>query len=120
MIRDIYSRDIEAPNYSEDTLEVSDTLSQLILKIENCLFTTKGDVLGAPGMGANLDQLIFSLVLSEATIQNNINSQITAYCLPQLAGFTIDTKVSFFSTVERNGCFVDIYVDEQRVLGALF
>ena len=86
MIRDMYSRDIEAPKYNDAVLEVSDPLSQLILKIENCLFTRKGDVLGAPGVGANLDELIFSLVLNENTIQNNINSQITAYCLPNFAG----------------------------------
>ena len=121
MIRDMYSRDIEAPNYNSATLEVSDTLSQLILKIENCLFTAKGDVLGAPGMGANLDELIFSLVLSESTIQDKINNQISAYCLPNtVGGFSIDTSVRFFSTLERNGCFVDISVNEQRVLGAIF
>jgi len=120
MIRDIYSRDATSPKYNENTLEVSDTLSQLILKIENCLFTRKGDVLGAANMGANLDELIFSLVLNENTIQNSINGQITAYCLPDLAGFDIDTKVSFFSTKERDGCFVDIFVNEQRVIGALF
>ena len=120
MIRDIYSRDIEAPNYSDDTIEVSDTLSQLIIKIENCLFTRKGDVLGAPGMGANLDELIFSLVLNENTIQNKINTQITAYCLPNFAGFDVDVKVTFFSTLERDGAFVDIFVNEQRVIGALF
>jgi len=120
MIRDIYSRDVDAPKYNEQTLEVSDRLSQLILKIENCLFTRKGDVLGAPNMGANLDELIFSLVLNENTIQNAINGQITAYCLPDLAGFDVDTKVSFFSTVERDGCLVDIFVNEQRVIGALF
>ena len=120
MIRDIYSRDALAPKFNDNTLEVSDTLSQLIINIENCLFTTKGDVLGSPGMGANLDELIFSLVLSENTIENNINSQITAYCLPDIAGFNVDTKVSFFSTLERDGCLVDIFVNEERVLGALF
>jgi|TARA_R110002074_G_scaffold269712_1_gene441556 hypothetical protein len=120
MIRDIYSRDIEAPKYNDDTLEVTDSLSQLILKIENCLFTRRGDVLGAPGMGANLNDLIFSLVLNENTIQNNINNQIAAYCLPNIAGWTVTCKVSFFSTAERNGAFVDIFVNEQRVIGALF
>ena len=59
MIRDIYSRDVESPKYNDQTLEVSDALSQLIIKIENCLFTRKGDVLGSPGMGANLNDLIF-------------------------------------------------------------
>tara|TARA_R100000697_G_C5386886_1_gene181570 strand:- start:260 stop:622 length:363 start_codon:yes stop_codon:yes gene_type:complete len=120
MIRDIYSRDAEAPKFNDATLEVSDSLSQLIIKIENVLFTRKGDVLGAPEVGCNLDELVFSLVLNENTIQNNINSQITAYCLPGFAGFDVDTRVSFFSTLERDGCLVDIFVNEQRVIGALF
>ena len=120
MIRDIYSRDDKAPKYSDDTLEVSDPMSQLIIKIENCLFTRRGEVLGVPSIGANLDDLIFSLVLNETVIQNTINSQISAYCLAEQGGFSIDTKVSFFSTAERDGCLVDIFVNEQRVIGALF
>ena len=32
MIRDIYSRDALAPKFNDNTLEVSDTLSQLIIK----------------------------------------------------------------------------------------
>jgi hypothetical protein len=120
MIRDMYSRDATQANYSATTLEVSDSLSQLILKIENVLFSNKGDVLGSPGMGCNLNDLIFSIVLIESTIQNTINSQIAAYCLPNVSGFDVDTKVQFFSTLERNGALVDIFVDERRVLGALF
>jgi hypothetical protein len=120
MIKDIYSRDITAPKYNENTLEVSDELSQLILKIENCLFTRRGDVLGAPGMGANLEDLIFSLVLSETVIANNITSQISAYCLPEQGGFNVETVVSFYSTAEVDGCLVDIFVNEIRVIGALF
>ena len=120
MIRDIYSRDIEAPKYNEDILEVSDPLSQLIIKIENCLFTRKGDVLGAPTLGANLEDLVFSLVVNETVIQNTINSQITAYCLANDGGFDINTKVTFYSTAEADGCLVDIFVNEQRVIGALF
>jgi|TARA_R110002060_G_scaffold6041_6_gene9198 hypothetical protein len=120
MIRDIYSRDIEAPKYSSTTLEVSDPLSQMILKIENCLFTRKGDVLGSPGLGANLEDLIFSLIPNETVIQNQINSQISAYCLANEGGFSIDTNVTFYSTAETDGCLVDIFVNEQRVIGALF
>jgi len=120
MIRDMYSRDAKAPKFNDATLEVNDTLSQLIIKIENCLFTRKGEVLGSPNMGANLDELIFSLVLNENTIQNNINGQISAYCTPATAGFDVDTRVSFFTTEDRNGAFVDIFVNEQRVIGALF
>ena len=51
MIKEIYSRDIDSPKYNNDVIVVTDQLQQLILKVENCLFTRKGDVLGAPNMG---------------------------------------------------------------------
>ena len=121
MIKEIYSRDIEAPKYNDDVIEVTDQLQQLILKIENCLFTRQGEVLGAPNIGCNLDDLVFSLVLNESVISQKISSQIQTYCLNSSSSqFGIDVRVQFFSVTERNGCFVDIYVNEQRVIGALF
>ena len=120
MIHDIYSRDVDAAKYNDDIIEVTDELNQLILKIENTLFTRQGDVLGVPGFGCNLEDLIFSLVLNEIVIQQKINTQIQAYCLPDFSKFNIDTRVQFFSSDDRNGCLVDIFINEQRVLGALF
>jgi hypothetical protein len=121
MIKEIYSRDIDAPKYNDDIIEMTDKLQQLILKIENVLFTRRGDVLGAPNVGCNLDDLIFSLVLNESVIAQRINTQIQTYCLNSSDGsFGVDTRVQFFSTVERNGALVDIYINEQRVIGALF
>ena len=38
MIRDMYSRDATTANYSANTLEVSDNLSQLVLKIERVMY----------------------------------------------------------------------------------
>lgn len=119
MLKDIYTRDEQAPKYDPFRLEVDDTLSQLILKIENVLFTRKTEVLGDSNFGANLDDLIFSLVYNENTIANQINKQIQAYCL-QGSEFGINTQVQFFKTPERNGALVDIFINEQRVLGVLF
>jgi len=120
IIKDIYSRDEDAPKYSSNQLEVSDMTSQLILKIENCLFTRRGEVLGAPDMGANLDDLIFSLVINEAVIQASINKQIQTYCLTNDQSYNIDTRVKFFNLNGTKGAFIDIFVNEQRVIGALF
>jgi|TARA_R110000796_G_scaffold37565_2_gene94763 phage baseplate assembly protein W len=121
MIKEIYSRDIDAPKYNDDVIEVTDELQQLILKIENCLFTRQGDVLGSPDMGCNLDDLVFSLVLNESVISQRISSQIQTYCLQNSSSrFGIDVRVQFYSLVDRSGCLVDIYVNEQRVIGALF
>lgn len=120
MIKDIYSRDPTSVNYNPNRLEISDALSQLILKIENVLFTRKTEVLGAPDFGVNLDDLVFSLVLNESVIEQKINQQITAYCTNSNGQFNVNAKVRFYSTPERDGALVDIYVNEERVIGALF
>lgn len=120
MINDIYSRGPSDNKYSPDVIEVTDGLSQLILKIENALFTRQGDVLGVSGFGCNLEDLLFSIVLNEAVIQQKIANQIQTYCLQNNNDYGIDVRVSFFNTEGRNGALVDIYIDEQRVIGALF
>ena len=120
MLKDIYSREIESPNYDPVRLEVNDSLSDLIIKIENMLFTRKGEVLGDTNFGANLDELIFTLVLNESSIQRRIETQIATYCLNVVGDYTVNTQVQFFSTAERDGALVNIYVNQNRVIGMLF
>lgn len=120
MLMDIYSRGEADNKFSPDVIEVTDELSQLILKIENTLFSRKGEVLGVPDFGCNLDDLIFSIVLNEAVIQQRIASQIQSYCLPDVNKFGVDVRVSFFQSDGRNGALVDIFINETRVIGALF
>lgn len=120
MIHDIYSRTASENKFSPDVIEVTDELSQLILKIENTLFSRKGEVLGVPDFGCNLDDLVFSIVLNEAVIQQKISNQLQYYCVPDGNKFNVDTRVSFFSTEGKNGALVDIFINEVRVIGALF
>ncbi len=120
MIHDIYSRSIDDTKFSPDVVEVTDELSQLILKIENVLFTRKGEVLGAPDFGCNLNDLVFSLILNESVIEKKISSQIISYCLPNDVKFSIDVSASFFQSEGRNGALVDIFINETKVIGALF
>jgi len=119
-LRDIYSRDVDAPKYQASRLEVDDELDDLIIKIDNCLFTRRGEVLGAPDFGCNLDDLIFSLVNNEEVIRNKIGEQIVAYCLTGYDGLSVDVQVKFFASAERNGCFIDIFVEDKRVVGVLY
>lgn len=119
MLIDIYSRGEDDNKYSPNIIEVTDELSQFILKIENVLFTRKGEVLGVPNFGCNLEDLIFSLVINENVIQQKINAQIQAYCMTS-NNFSVDTRVTFFKNSDRDGALVDIYVNENRVIGALF
>jgi hypothetical protein len=119
-LRDFYSRDTEAPNYSDKLLEVDEALNDLVLKIENVLFTRKTEVLGAEDFGCNLDDLIFSLTNNEDMIRKTIGAQIVAYCLIGQDGFAVDVNVKFFETNQTNGCLIDIMINDKRVIGVLY
>jgi hypothetical protein len=120
-IKDIYSRDIKAPNYTSTQLEVDDPLGDLIIKIENTLFTNRTEVLGAPEFGANLDDLVFSLVNNEDMIRSTVGQQINNYCLNTAENpFYVKVDVQFFMSEGRNGCYVDIIINDQRALGFLY
>ena len=119
-IKDFYSRDTKAPKYSEKRLEVDEALDDLIIKIENTLFTNKTEVLGAEDFGCDLDSLIFSITNNEDIIRNKIGQQIVEYCLTGYDGFRVDVHVKYFTTELRNGCFIDIIVNDKRVVGVLY
>jgi len=120
VLSDFYTRDDSYKSYNNDILEIHDELSDIIIKIEQILFTRKGEVLGSPEFGCNLDDLVFSQVLNASYIENQINEQIRAYCT-SYAQYDINAKVSFFQVDEnRNGCLIDVYVNDERVIGALY
>ena len=119
-LKDFYSRDVDAPKYQASRLEVDEPLDDLIIKIEQTLFTRRHSVLGAPSFGCNLDDMIFSLTSNESTIRNVCGQQIVEYCLTGNDGFSVDVQVKFFQTAERNGCFIDVFVDDKRVVGVLY
>lgn len=121
MLSDFYTRDNSYKKYNNnDILEINDELSDLIIKIEQLLFTKKGEVLGSPDFGCNLDDLVFSQVLTASYIENQINDQIASYCT-SFSKFNIKAKVSFFQATENaNGCLIDVYVNDERVIGALY
>ena len=119
MIFDINTRE-DNPELLVQRLEVNDALTQLLIKIENTLFTKKGEVLGVSNFGVNLEELLFSIIYNEAAIESRITSQIQMFCVQQLTNYSIRTKVKFFVQENRTGALVDIYIDDVRLLSALF
>lgn len=120
MLSDFYTRDDSHKSYNNDILEINDELSDLIIKIEQILFTKKGEVLGNPDFGCNLDDLVFSQILNASYIENAINEQIYKYCT-SYAKFNVKVRVSFFKPNDyTNGCLIDVFVNDERVIGALY
>jgi hypothetical protein len=76
-LRDFYLRPEEDPQFERDRVEISDDLESAIQQIKMTLFTNKGEVLGEPDFGVDIDKYLFEYSLdpdgiaSEATVQIN-------------------------------------------------
>ena len=98
---EIYNRDPGDYGYKKDILETTDPIEICIGQLKMLLLTNKGEVLGDPGFGIGLDDLVFNLELSEVSIQKEINFQIQTYCtlFYDLGGYF---KLEFFQGTLRD------------------
>lgn len=118
MLKEIYHRLPEEGNFVEGLLEHSNVLETYIEKIKMILNTSKGDVLGFPNFGVNLENLIFELTFNADQIRNEIFSQINAYC-GEAQYFDTEVKVKFAKGTARDMAIVDIVVNANKVISVL-
>jgi len=76
---ELYNRDPGDYGYKKDILETTDPIEICIGQLKMLLLTNKGEVLGDPGFGISLDNLVFNLELSEESIRKEISFQINTY-----------------------------------------
>ena len=58
-LRDFYTRTTDDSKYLSDRVEVSDDLESAIQQVKMTLFTKKGEVLGEPDFGVDIDSYLF-------------------------------------------------------------
>jgi hypothetical protein len=78
-LRDFYTRTGEDPKYLGDRLEVSDELESAIQQVKMTLFTKKGEVLGEPDFGIDLDGYLFEYSIDPARLAKDATGQINKY-----------------------------------------
>lgn len=112
---ELYIKYIGDPNYDPNQVHVENEVQQLITQIETILFTSKGEVLGAPGFGCNLEDLIYSLGYNEHQLKSTIEGQLNAYC-PLAKKYNVETKISFLRGTVRDVAYIDIAVDSKYLV----
>ena len=118
MIREIYLRNIEDPNYESNILEHSNDVESIIQQIKIILGTEYGQVLGDNKFGVNLKKLVFQTKLPKQKIEQLIQEQINNYISNK--NYSITTKVSFGkSDLTSDYAIVDIIINQKAVLGII-
>ena len=82
------------PYYEGDKIEEDSVIRVIIQKYYNLLFTNKGDVLGDPEFGANLEELLYETGLDDVSVRQVIINQLEIY-IPEIFGTSFDIGVVF-------------------------
>jgi phage baseplate assembly protein W len=77
--RDFYLREENDPAFRPSQLEVYDDLESTIQQVKMTLFTRKGEVLGEPDFGINIEKYLFEFSISPFSLSNEAESQINKY-----------------------------------------
>ena len=118
MIREIYIRTQDDPKYISTALEHSEEIEMLLGKILMILKTKKGEVLGDPDFGVNLEDYLCTFDLDEERIRKEIFNQITIY-IPEAVIFNLKLEIKRFKGSVRDFILLDFVVDGRRSLGVL-
>lgn len=88
------------PRYNTTELIEDDVIRVIIQKYEVLLFTNKGDVLGFPDMGCDLEELLHESRVSSDFVEGEIEQQIFTY-IPEIAEINFTVDVKFYDDPER-------------------
>jgi hypothetical protein len=117
-MREIYNRDPLDPDYNPYQLETTDPTEICIGQLKMLLLTNKGEVLGDPKFGLNLEDLIFNLELSESSIRKELDLALTVYVpLFGVLGGTYDLQ--FYMGTLRDIATLDFKIPEDGKLSPL-
>lgn len=113
-IKDFNIRGDEHPKYNSKRIVEDRPIEFIIQKLENILYTNKGDVLGDENFGADLEYYLWSTNVPAAKIEDNIKEQINVY-LNELNKYEYDFSVELYEGTIRDILFVNFKIREVDV-----
>lgn len=118
MGRDIYMRDPEDPYYKSNMLEVNDEIEMVIAQIKMLLFTRKGEILGAPDFGANLEEHLFTFSLNTYSLRTMLMDQTMKF-IPLADKYRVTYDIKFAKGTVRDICIIDVNMLGRPVFGVM-
>ena len=112
---ELYIKTVGDPNYTPNEIQVENEIEMLISQIEMILFTRRGDILGSPDLGCNLEDVLYSLNFNEFQLKSLIQQQLIMYS-PLALKYNVQANVSFKRGDVRDEAYIDIVIDNKYVV----
>lgn len=113
---ELYIKAVGDPNFNDSQMQADEEIQMLLTQIETLIFTSKGDVLGNPDFGLNIEDYVYSFRYNDTMLQGVIQEAIDRY-VPLAGKFPVNVGVEFTQETERNMVFIDITIDGRYGIG---
>lgn len=100
------------PKFVVNKIIEDDPIRVIVQKYEMLIFTNKGDLLGDPDFGCDLQRLLFETKVSDVRVKSLISQQIDKY-VPEISGINYELDVVFYDNPEK---YQEIMVVEFKLL----
>lgn len=118
MIKDLYIRTPDDPNYRDDVLHHSSPIESIITKIKMILNTRQGQVFGDLNFGVGIEELVFETKINKTQLQERISSQISKY-VSESADYVITPEIKFGKADGYDYCVIDFFINGEKSFGVL-
>ena len=105
---DFYIKNPNEPKFNSTYIIEDDIINVIIQKYKLVIFTNKGDVLGDPNFGADIELLLFETKVSEIFVKDTITEQINTY-IPELTNMNYNLEILFSQDTENYQDIMYIY-----------
>jgi hypothetical protein len=108
------------PKYDSTELIEDELIRVIVQKYQMIIFTNKGEVLGDPDFGANLEQILFEFRVSEDYVKAKIQEQIDAY-IPEMLGSAYNLQIVFVQDPEnyQDMMFVNLTIADYDIVAQI-
>ena len=113
---DIYNRIESDPQWIKNVMEHSDDIETIVQTVKNIILTRKGDVLGYPDFGLNLEDRLWSTGQNERQILRELYAQVRLYC-PLASQYDYKSKAGFIRGASSDSCLIEIFLNDEKMLG---
>lgn len=118
MIKDIYIRNPEDPNFQYGVLDHSDAIESILSKIKMLMGTRPGQIVGDLNFGLGIEDLIFETTINKTQLEEKIKTQFDQY-ISETKDFKITPQVSFGKAEGYDYSVIDIFINDERVIGVV-
>jgi hypothetical protein len=112
--KDIYIKYEGHPKYSSEYIIEDDVINVIIQKLEMILFSRKGEVLGDPDMGCDIEFYLWKTKVPAKQIKKIITDQIVIY-IPELTQLEYDINIEIYEGTIQDIMYITTTIKDYNV-----